>query len=89
MLHEFIVTHRDEIITRTGHTAHEARDFLSTAFLAFHALKRGDVAINGSTGAMLGRSLMALRDLRPHAVGGAAGGQRPPHGARAGGTLCR
>lgn len=63
MLHEFIVTHRDEIITRTGHTAHEARDFLSTAFLAFHALKRGDVAINGSTGAMLGRSLMALRDL--------------------------
>ena len=56
-------THRDEIITRLGHTAHEARDFLSTAFLAFHALKRGDVAINGSTGAMLGRSLMALRDL--------------------------
>jgi len=56
-------THQAEEIERLGHTAHEARDFLSTAFLAFHALKRGDVAINGSTGAMLGRSLMALRDL--------------------------
>jgi signal transduction histidine kinase len=56
-------THQAEEIERLGHTAHEARDFLSTAFLAFHSLKRGDVAINGSTGAMLGRSLMALRDL--------------------------
>jgi len=56
-------THKAEENERLGHTAHEARDFLSTAFLAFHALKRGDVAINGSTGAMLGRSLMALRDL--------------------------
>jgi len=56
-------THQAEEIERLGHTAHEARDFLSTALLAFHALKRGDVAINGSTGAMLGRSLMALRDL--------------------------
>jgi len=56
-------THQAEEIERLGHTAHEARDFLSTAFLAFHSLKRGNVAINGSTGAMLGRSLMALRDL--------------------------
>ena len=56
-------THQAEEIERLGHTAHEARDFLSTAFMAFHALKRGDVAINGSTGALLGRSLMALRDL--------------------------
>lgn len=56
-------THQAEEIERLGQTAHEARDFLSTAFLAFHSLKRGDVAINGSTGAMLGRSLMALRDL--------------------------
>ncbi len=56
-------TYQAEEIERLGHTAHEARDFLSTAFLAFHSLKRGDVAVNGSTGAMLGRSLMALRDL--------------------------
>ncbi len=56
-------THQAEEIERLGHTAHEARDFLNTAFLAFQSLKRGDVAINGSTGAMLGRSLMALRNL--------------------------
>lgn len=52
-----------EEVERLGYTAHEARDHLSTAFLAFQMLKRGDVAINGSTGALLGRSLMALRDL--------------------------
>src|SRR3954464_5458290 len=31
--------------------------------LAFESLKRGTVAINGSTGAVLGRSLVSLRDL--------------------------
>jgi len=35
--------------------AHELRDLLNTSLLAFQALKRGDVAINGSTGAVLGR----------------------------------
>jgi signal transduction histidine kinase len=48
---------------RSGHLAHETRDLLNTAILAYHALKRGTVAINGSTGAVLGRSLMSLRDL--------------------------
>jgi signal transduction histidine kinase len=43
--------------------AHETRDLLNTAILAYEALKRGSVAINGSTGAVLGRSLMNLRDL--------------------------
>ncbi|MEO7794463.1 MAG: HAMP domain-containing sensor histidine kinase, partial [Thermoanaerobaculia bacterium] len=36
---------------------------LNSAVLAFEALKRGTVAINGSTAAMLGRSLTRLRDL--------------------------
>jgi signal transduction histidine kinase len=36
---------------------------LNTALLAFHTLKRGTVAINGSTGTVLGRSLIGLRDL--------------------------
>jgi signal transduction histidine kinase len=45
-----------------GRAAHELRDLLNTSLLAFQALKRGDVAINGSTGAVLGRSLMGLRD---------------------------
>lgn len=51
-----------EEIERLGHAAHELRDELNTAILAFHALKRGAVAINGSTGAILGRSLMSLRE---------------------------
>jgi signal transduction histidine kinase len=53
----------DEEIERLGHAAHELRDFLNTAVLAFHTLKRGAVAINGSTGAILGQSLMSLRQL--------------------------
>jgi signal transduction histidine kinase len=48
---------------RLGQVAHEVRDILNTALLAFHTLKRGTVAINGSTGAVLGRSLMSLRDF--------------------------
>ena len=48
---------------RAGHVAHETRDLLDTAIFAFQALKRGTVAINGSTGAVLGRSLMGMRDL--------------------------
>jgi signal transduction histidine kinase len=48
---------------RSGHVAHETRDLLNTAILAYQTLKRGSVAINGSTGAVLGRSLMGLRDL--------------------------
>ena len=48
---------------RLGHAAHELRDGLNTAILAFHMLKRGAVAINGSTGAVLGRSLMSLREV--------------------------
>jgi len=56
-------TRSAEEIERLGHAAHEMRDTLNTAILGFHMLKRGAVAINGSTGAVLGRSLMTLRDL--------------------------
>ena len=48
---------------RSGQVAHETRDLLNTALLAFASLKRGTVAINGSTAAVLGRSLTGLRDL--------------------------
>jgi signal transduction histidine kinase len=54
---------RSAEVERLGQFAHEARDILNTALLAFQTLKRGTVAINGSTGAVLGRSLMGLRDL--------------------------
>ena len=50
-------------VERSGQFAHEIRDLLNTAVFAFHALQRGTMAINGSTGAVLGRSLMGLRDL--------------------------
>jgi signal transduction histidine kinase len=52
-----------EELERSGHLAHETRDLLNTALLAYQALKKGTVAINGSTGAVLGRSLLGLRDL--------------------------
>jgi signal transduction histidine kinase len=52
-----------EEVERSGQLAHEIRDMLNTALFAFEALKRGTVAINGSTGSVLGRSLMGLRDL--------------------------
>ncbi|MEO7273086.1 MAG: HAMP domain-containing sensor histidine kinase [Vicinamibacterales bacterium] len=48
---------------RSGLVAHETRDLLNTALLAFAAIKRGSVAINGSTAAVLSRSLAALKDL--------------------------
>ena len=52
-----------EEVERLGQAAHELRDLLNTALLAFHTLKRGTVAVNGSTGAVLGRSLTGLREL--------------------------
>jgi signal transduction histidine kinase len=48
---------------RLGFFAHELRNLLSNAMLAFEVLKSGTVAIGGSTGAVLGRNLVALRDL--------------------------
>ena len=48
-------------VERQGELAHELRDMLNSAMLAFQTLKRGTVAINGSTGAVLGRSLLALK----------------------------
>ena len=44
----------EEEVERLGQAAHEVRNLLNAALLAFHALKRGMVAINGNTGAVLG-----------------------------------
>ncbi len=57
-------------LERSGQLTHEIRDVLNTALLAFHTLKRGTVAINGSTGTVLGRSLMSLRDLVDNELSG-------------------
>jgi len=48
---------------RLGVFAHELRNLLSSAMLAFDVLKGGTVGVGGSTGMILGRSLVALRDL--------------------------
>ena len=57
-----------EEVERFGQIAHELRDQLNTALLAFHTLKRGAVGISGNTGAVLGRSLANLRALVDRAV---------------------
>jgi signal transduction histidine kinase len=48
---------------RLGFLAHELRNFLNTAVLAFAAIKSGSVAINGATSRVIDRSLVGLRDL--------------------------
>ncbi|HMJ14356.1 MAG TPA: HAMP domain-containing sensor histidine kinase [Polyangiaceae bacterium] len=48
---------------RLGSLAHELRNVLNTAILSFESIKSGHVAVNGSTGLVLTRSMMALRDL--------------------------
>ena len=48
---------------RLGSLAHELRNLLNTAVLAFDAIKTGNVAVRGSTGAVLDRSLLGLRDV--------------------------
>ena len=53
----------EEEAERLGQAAHELRDLLNGALLAFHALKRGTVGISGNTGAVLGRSLTSMRGL--------------------------
>ncbi len=50
-------------VERLGRAAHEFRDLLNAAVLAFGALKHSQVTINGSAGMVLGRSLMSLRSM--------------------------
>ncbi len=46
-----------------GFFVHELRNLVSTAIVAYEVLKTGNVGTGGSTGAILDRSLLALRDL--------------------------
>lgn len=48
---------------RLGFFAHELRNHLNTAMLALSAIKEGSVGLTGATGAVLDRSLVALRAL--------------------------
>ena len=48
---------------RIGFLVHELRNLLNTAMIAFDVLKTGNVGLTGSTGAVVDRSLIGLRDL--------------------------
>ena len=53
---------------RLGFLAHELRNFLNTALLAFAAVKGGSVGLAGPTAAVIDRSLAGLRDLVDRAL---------------------
>jgi signal transduction histidine kinase len=48
---------------RLGFFAHELRNLLNTAILAFDVLQTGDVGVGGSTGQVLRRNLLGARNL--------------------------
>ena len=48
---------------RLGFLAHELRNLIGTAIVAFEVLKTGNVGVAGSTGAVLNRSLEGLDTL--------------------------
>jgi signal transduction histidine kinase len=52
-----------EDVARVGRLAHDIQNMVDSSLLAFGIMKRGAVAINGSTGMVLGRNLMGLKDL--------------------------
>jgi signal transduction histidine kinase len=52
-----------EDLVRAGQLAHDIRNMVDSSILAFGIMKRGAVAVNGSTGMVLGRNLMGLKDL--------------------------
>jgi hypothetical protein len=62
------LTFGDGEAERLGHLTHELRNLLSTAMLAYAAVKSGKVAAGGSTGAMVDRSLAGMRDLLDTAI---------------------
>jgi signal transduction histidine kinase len=48
---------------RLGFFAHELRNLIHTAMIAFEVVKSGNVGVSGSTGTVLHRSLVGARDL--------------------------
>jgi signal transduction histidine kinase len=53
---------------RMGFLVHELRNLVNTAIVAFEVLKTGNVGVAGSTGAVLNRTLMGLRNLIGHSL---------------------
>jgi signal transduction histidine kinase len=50
-------------LERRAQLAHELRNLVQTALLSFQVLETGKVPASGSTGRVLGRSLVGIRDL--------------------------
>jgi signal transduction histidine kinase len=67
---DFVMADRQaiEMQQRLGSFAHELRNFLQTATLAFTAAKTGNLSLSGATGLVLERSLEGLRDLIRHSL---------------------
>jgi signal transduction histidine kinase len=62
---DFIVADQQALACseRLGFLAHDLRNSLTTATLALHVIKEGNVGLGGATGAVLDRSLVALRNI--------------------------
>ncbi len=64
---EFLRLREDSLsvgeMERFAALAHEQRNLLSAAMVAFQVLRSGHVRISGRTGAVLGRALMGLREI--------------------------
>lgn len=58
----------ESLNVRLGSLAHELRNLLNTAILAYEAIKDGHGVVAGATGAVLDRSLAGLRNLIDHAL---------------------
>jgi len=53
----------DRGVEPLGFLAHELRNLINAATLAFDAMRSGSVGVAGSTGSLLGKSLAGMRDL--------------------------
>ena len=58
----------DGEVARAAFLAHETRNLVNTAILAFEVVKTGNVGLSGSTGTVLLRSLMGLRTLATRSI---------------------
>lgn len=66
--HQNALASADEGTERLGVLAHEMRNHLNTAMLALASIQGGRVGGGGSTGAVLNRSLLGIRDLIDRAL---------------------
>lgn len=69
-------------IERLGQVTHESRNHLNAALLAFDGLRDGRIGINGSTGAVLGRNLMHLKEILDRTAADVRMAALPPHRER-------